>query len=375
MEAKKMREASCHTIHKHRKMVSVLFSLLFLCIGVECYGAVTCYVPAQPNIPGQSPVPMPAYFSSTLCGITGSATTNTGFINRIQMLINNEIVKEHIFDGVEMPYPASPVPISSAFDSTHFPDGQTITVTVKAWDTQGNFNQASNSAPAYNKAYVFGNQKPPDGTGTLNLGKAAVIAVNPIFQQANHSILPSTSLSDQLWQLKNGSLFPISFYIPLATVFYAWTHGLPGKFGDSSAAAAYDANKWITDSELGFMVVSKGSNFPPYNFAFPDACRCAFDDTLSVAFQTGAAGYSFPNRAFLGYITVEADSQFNVDWSVSFLTKLVQGKFIQTARFETLMAIGPPKDSDGLPVPTEIFSDLTYKLHGLYGAEGLAWHD
>lgn len=99
--------------------------------------------------------------------------------------------EENIVRDASFPPPgARNVWLSVVFDSTHFADGSTIVAKMEAWDNLGNYMADDGTAPAYNKAFVFGNNAFYEGT--LINGGGAVDAATA-FAGANHTIRPGTA--------------------------------------------------------------------------------------------------------------------------------------------------------------------------------------
>ena len=167
----------------------------------------------------------PKWFSFTNCGAQGSAGTTGGYIASEQLLINGTVVNSYSDDGSH----STSHTLKVAFDSTHFVDGSAITVELRLTDSNGIQYRTSLTAPAYNKAYIYGNQLPPDGIGSLPSGEVAVNNANASFDFAEHSILPSvdpSGLQIHQWHLPTPPN-PNDFinYIPQSTVMYCWSHG------------------------------------------------------------------------------------------------------------------------------------------------------
>lgn len=250
-------------------------------------------------------------------------------------------------------------------DSTHFSDGSSITATFIVVFSDGSSMTQTASLSAYNKAYIYGNQIPPDGIGSLDLGKAAVAAVNARVTPTNHTVLPTAG---QLTRLKADILADM----PTPTVFYCYTHGYDGFFGDSSSVLGLNLQTYITTQGVTTAIAAKTPvqppNLPQYNFVFLDACACGASTQLSNAFAT---------YTFLGWGGPVADSQHNVNWTNRVFQQLAAG-------YDLTDAIGwasdgknggPEQDGFGNGVMPAVYRDHHYKLHGVYGKpKSLDWH-
>lgn len=300
------------------KTAALAFFLLLSCPIAQA--GVTCGVPNPNHHQGSSA--MPLWFSGTNCDACGIAGTNTpgAWINHVQLLINGTVVRD-VFYPSPSPFPAQP---SAVFDSTHFADGSSITITIKAWDSAGGYNEASNSAPAYNKAYVFGNVVPGSGgIGTLQRGYYAAQMIAGHFGSANHAVDPA-SPTTAVNQRKSAILNKIKW----ATAFAAYTHGDPGLIGDS--ATNNPDGDWVTSSEIYNKRITKTASEPPYNFVLIDACSVGITDSISNAFGVGTSyGPNPPDRAFLGWTTTMLDNPDLNSWTNRLFQRLLAGDSLQ----------------------------------------------
>jgi len=334
----------------------IVASVLLGLLGSPVLAQVSCQVP-------YNHIPMPTNFSGTACSLVCLATTSTGYINHIQFVINGTVTKEQFFTQPQIVQPVI------NFDSTHFADNTMITITLNAWDTQGHFGTKSNSAPAYNKAYVIGNDVPAHGgIGTLSFGNSAVTGA---YQAVNHADLIAGLWLTRLKPDILGSL-------PQATLLYAWTHGTPGTFGD--CATTNGNGQFITSQEVGNALAAAGTgksanHYPEYNFVFLDACSCGANDSLSRAFGTSVAVGPPAPRAFLGWPADMADIQQDVDWTSRLFQRLAAGDTLHDAiNWANTHGLGRALDWNGNPIDPAIFGDQFMKLHGVYQGVGLAWY-
>lgn len=206
------------------------------------------------------------YLSGTLCVAGGGFTLNgpsTVTVTYMYLYVAGTLVRSVTFDQRSINQTNDG--LSATFDSTHFNDGATVKVEFDVWFSDGSSITKTASSSAYNKAYIYGNQVPPDGIGSLNFGKAAVTAVSTQLGSTNHTILPGAG---NLTRLKADILTDI----PTTTVFYTWTHGNAIKFGDSSSFGMPDPQKDIAAVDVTNAVANKTPaqppNLPPYNCVF-----------------------------------------------------------------------------------------------------------
>ena len=221
------------------------------------------------------------------------------------------------------------------------------------------------SLSAYNKAYIYGNQNPPDGIGSLGCGKSSVEGVSTQVRTTNHTILPAAG---QLTRLKADILADM----PTATVFYCWTHGINGFFGDSSAQYDNNLQPYMSVKDITTAIAAKKPaqppNLPQYNFVFLNTCHCGESSLLSNAFAAGT---------FLAWSGIVADTPHNVNWANRVFTKLAAGWDLTDAiGWASIINNGGPElDVLGNAVTPMLSGDILYKLHGLYGVpRSLAWH-
>lgn len=182
------------------------------------------------------------YLGGTLCGAGGGFTLNgpsTVTVTYMYLYVNGTML-----DWVSSDQRAinqTNDGLAASFDSTHFNDGASVNVEFSVYFSDGSSITKTASSSAYNKAYIYGNDI--RDIGILRFGEAAVLAVNAQMGSTNHTILPAEG---QLARLKAN----IRADIPTPTVFYTWTHGIDGGFGDSSARQLITPQTWVMTFDI-----------------------------------------------------------------------------------------------------------------------------
>ena len=314
------------------------------------------------------------YLSGTYCNASGGflqVGPSQIFVTSMTLSVNGTQIQATVPAGEGRPINQQSDGLGNVIDSTHFPDGASVTVTFTVTFSDGSSLTKTASSSTYNKAYIYGNQLPPDGIGSLGFGEAAVQAVNARVGPTNHTILPAAG------QLKRHKA-DILGDIPTPTVFYCYTHGDINEFGDSSATPHIDALTWITNNDVSNAVANKTPaqppSLPPYNFVFIDACTCGASDSLATAFGIHGTGW-----AWMGWKDHVDDSQHNVNWTNRLFQQLALGYQLQDAIdwADTNGGQEQAGTNNGVPINVEpvIYGDTLYKLHGVYGKkESLAWY-
>lgn len=95
---------------------------------------------------------------------------------------------------------------------------------------------------------------------------------------------------------------------------------------------------------------------------FLDVCNGGSTTALADAF-----GIHGPDRAFLGWSSVDGDSQHNVDWTNALFQQLAVGYQLIDAINWADLHIGAALTGAGTKIEPAIIGDSLYKLHGVYG--------
>ena len=227
------------------------------------------------------------------------------------------------------------------------------------------------TASTYNRIYTVGNDN--FFVGTANFGKEAIYQVDPELPPINHALLPPERNATPFHQYKGN----ISSEIPKATVFYAYTHGQNAKLGDSSANAAYEAGKWLTDAEIETAVNQKTVDQPAYNLVVLMACHCGDTETLAAKFKVNA----LPNVAFLGWNSLIKDEKNTADWAQHLFNRLAAGDVLHDAigrandwNQDGLADESVKNGSGGNAAPIVVGDRFRYKLHGVFQGAGTQWY-
>ncbi|MES4792337.1 MAG: hypothetical protein C4321_04540 [Chloroflexota bacterium] len=147
--------------------------------------------------------------SGTYIKAVASISSTVG-LRSFQITINGTTVKSGTFSS---PYPPG-IQATVYWDSTHFASGTSVTVQAQGTDSSGS-QSAQFSVTTYNKAYVLGNS-------TLSYGSTADGYIAARTGEMNHATTSSTA--DRKTTILSG--------LPTYTVFYIYTHGAIGLFGD-----------------------------------------------------------------------------------------------------------------------------------------------
>ncbi len=323
---------------------------------------------------------IPQFYSGTNCkaswggqtdaiyltvGPWGTPMLRRAYIAHVKFTIGGDVV-------FEQDYPDSyrySQDGSATFDSTHLTDGVPSHLHVELTDSPGNVGTADSGAlgVAYNKAYIFGNQLPNDGIGSLNFGLEAVTRVNSVISTTHYSCIPGALL----FQQKSD----IAAVLPKATLLYCDTHGVGGA---NSAAAFCDsagypndgalrfATHWLVGGDVNQAIFDQNNgkqvfNFPSYNFVFLDAC--------SVGGQMVAdfdlAGIT-TDRGYLGWDEDILDNLGNVLWTQRLMQSLASGLELNYAILAANDG-GMVKNPMQQDVPVVQAGDPLFKLKGVYG--------
>lgn len=329
--------------------------------GYGGYGSISCRVAYS--------TPMPAYFSGTSCSIGGYANAGFGYLTRVELWVGGVLVKETdytVYDNVQAAGP------SVTFDSTHFTDGSSITVTIKAWASGGRTGTHSNSAPAYNKGYDLISQR------VTSEAQPVGMAIESSMISANHTVTRSDAHTEQ----------DIISNLKTYTAFSIYTHGAEAIFGD---CFAYEnlADHYLSTSDVATAVDGKGSGFsqiyPSYGFVHIFACSVLRNNSTAMP----AAFRIYPgsvNQAFLSWQLDMAGGAANHYWLKNLWNGLCnQGKTLQEsidyANYLGIVYYGGTEDGIGCwiagysrKIPPSVVGDRQMKLHGVYGGQGLQWY-
>jgi hypothetical protein len=333
-------------------------------VGCTFLGLAALAMPAAGDVSGI--ISRPAqYYSGTNSGFSAEVMTTTpgSYLVWATMYVNGEPTASYTWNPGDPNFTDWGGPLN--FDSTHFQDGQSITVSIAGINNLGESGGVGNPArPVYNKAYVYGNDWQYEGT--LHDGSPACIHANDAFVTAHHTVTPNQSGDAPLRQHKPD----IIAALPPSTALYAWTHGTATKFGDSSSSMQVVSAKWVDWSDVCVGVGSKSSSQPPFNFVFLDACLVGSESTLADSFGVSA----FADRAFLGWpISVPDDQPFE-DWSWRLFIRLASGDTLLEARtYANTHGDGQPHDNNGNGILATIYGDTSFKLHGVYLGAALSF--
>ncbi|CAN5405683.1 hypothetical protein BH11ARM1_BH11ARM1_09690 [soil metagenome] len=280
-------------------ITSLLFAAMLSAGGiVAAHG--TNFVLHGAYVPGYQKE-MPYYFSATNCLVEGEVGASSGgYLTSASLKVNKTIVKQMV--NVPGLYPLS-TRLQAIFDSTHFNNGETATISIDALDSQGNTYHAEGQAPIKNGIVISTHPSMPDGTWE----SAETTVPYPKFSQAiNH---------------ENWGPLDLFAAMPGKSVVYMATHGSPSTiacalnyidtFGDHSptqlkpaGADEYYAGHpgWLSlAGVLPHRAPQMGSGFPPFNDTqippISIAVILACDAGVSNAF---ASGFLFPGQHSYG---------------------------------------------------------------------------
>jgi len=333
-----------------------LLTAALMLSGRFAQASVTCTV---------SPLPFPLWFSGTNRSAGGTAVTSpkTAPLTLVILTVNGIEVRRVTPSPVQGQLPQV---LGAVFDSTNFQDGAPVTVRIWARNSLGEEGSAEATAPACNKAYVYGNVLPDlGGIGTLLRGYDVANTLAPRLQSARHTVTPATPTG-----AVNQRHDAIRAAIPPNTVFALYSHGDPGMLGDS--ATTNPGSGWVTAAQVASQVGAKTAQQPPCNFVFVDACSAGANDSLSVAFGTSTYGPYIQDRAFVGWPRAMQDNDSLRDWTDRLFVALLTGKTVRDAVADADGG-GKPLDWSGDPTDAAVFGDPDYKLRGVYLGAGLAF--
>jgi hypothetical protein len=208
--------------------------LLFGHFALPAHAQVGCAVVG--NYPSG---PVPALYSGTSCIVVVHAGTVSGrWLTNMKLYIGGTLVRSSNY-----PSPGGPpaARMSVQFDSTHFPDGSPIHIKVQAWNNANEMGEAEVHVPAYNKGYDLINQT------LTEIGETGAI-VGLEMATANHTVLAAN----------NHTKTTILTNLPTYTVFFVYTHGSPGRFGD--CFATNDPANYLSAGEVQTAVAQKGGH-------------------------------------------------------------------------------------------------------------------
>lgn len=323
-----------------------------------------CYVPSRVHHvppPGQQKAPFPSWFSGTNCDACGSMAAAPPYypMTRAELLINDEVVVE--WHATVPPKPC-PQEFRVVFDSTHFPDGTPITVTMRVTDSRGMVFADSGTAPAKNRGLVLGNRTFPGAIGTTEMND-----VDTVLHAASFTTQPSDESNKE----------SILAQIPPYQVFSISTHANSSVFEDCFGTGSGGIHA-IIDTEVAASVSQKAGSQPPYWFVHLEGCHTAgdmitVDPWFANAFQVSAA----IDRAFLGWRTFILMNDFNRDWNQAFWGRLQGNLTVYDAYHQTVLANGTKQGSseenNGIAIG-KIIGDPSTKVHGVYGGSPGQWY-
>lgn len=330
-------------------------------------GTIDCHVP-------YSSTPMPAYFSGTSCTIQGKASVSSGYLTRVELWVGGTLVSGKDYTSAQNMPAAGP---SVTFDSTHFGDGSTITVTIKAWASGGRTNSHTNSAPAYNKYAVLAADEFEHHSVW---GYAAAPKVRSVLQSPmNHG---PGYYSDGGWTCGPTITDPNSPFrlaVKNATAFHFSAHGATTSIWDDSGGINLPINKKniIGSTRVGDMMNLRSSTLPPITIVFAASCSTSAggpDYQFSFASKLGILSTSV-NRAYIGFNKISyikgAQRAAEMFWQ-----SLASGYVVETAKVKAQVAFdAEAKIAPSLPVRIAPgcldavlvrTGDPYAKLHGVY---------
>ncbi|MDQ2800658.1 MAG: hypothetical protein M3Y13_13600, partial [Armatimonadota bacterium] len=163
--------------------------------------------------------------------------------------------------------------------------------------------------------------------------------------------------------------------IPSNTVFYAYTHALPGVFADCSGGPSYDPNyqalHYVYSSDVSGVAGNNMGSTPPYSFVYFHACQAAGDNTLANAFGVNGP----PDRAFLGFTTDVDDSQRSESFSTRIWQDLQSGRTVAFAISDAKARFPPQLNGrDNAAVPAYIGDMYTTVHNSVYGGTVGQWY-
>ena len=141
--------------------IGLFMSLIFFCKPAHATIAITLSCPNSPSDFSSTATPLVV---GTFCKVdilyTGIPATS------VEIKIGGETAHSEVFLFARPTYPKT-----LYFDSTHFADDANVTISCTVNNLFLLTENGSKSAKVYNKAIIWGNQKPNDGVGDLNFGK------------------------------------------------------------------------------------------------------------------------------------------------------------------------------------------------------------
>jgi hypothetical protein len=322
----------------------------------------------------------PTFFSGTDCKVAGTAVSFTpygsSYVQSVQLQIGTTVVETYTDTGGHL----TSVPISVAFDSTHFGNNTAIPAQMTVTDSGGFTYTTPITGNAYNNGYDLGN----DYTygGSLNYGTTAEGNANTELSAMNYSV--TASMTDPKATILSD--------LPPYTGFYIWTHGnaSPSWFGDCFAFPNSSDSNYVfalaSDDPTGSqgvtqVVATKTASQPAYNFVFIDACLTAYNSTMAGAFGITSSSV---DQAYVGWSTNVDDNSQNAAWSNQYLTELYDGCTVSQAEMCATMVVGEPTNTVTNPqtgqktvydATFDILGDTSTRVHEVYGGAGTNWYE
>jgi len=300
--------------------------------------------------------------SGTNCSASGSFTAAHGtYVTNVRLFIGGELVKSYTY-GVDDSVKKESRTLAVTWASTQFFHNTSQPVRVWGKDAVGNEREDTKQTSIYNRAYILANDQ--DVIGSLPFGQRARGHVEAYASIMNHGCRSSSV------DLKGAILNGVSE----ETVFFIWTHGAPGYFGDCAATPAWDPDHYIVWTTL--RAANDKTNYPPYNFVHLFACNCASDAYLAVAFGVMSEGGGvISDRALLGFKSDVFMSARNEEWLRKIWAWMADGWTAGQALWivESNQRADKAVDLDGLAEPL-VKGDLQTRLMTVYGGDRTQWY-
>ncbi len=329
---------------------------------------------------------VPHYWSGTGCLLAGSMEAGSQQIYGWAIVLENKLAYE-----VKYKEGRDRVDFYGWFDSTQFRDKNLMKAKLYSYgptpEVDGPVGRSSIEKRIWNKGYAMGSKlsfphNAPDAvlrvnnilTGQLQAGDPT--PTTPTTPQPLSYSVRRTLIAAKPEILDN---------IPDASLFYAYTHGIPDAFADCQIDVFHDPPKPAEFPHLLFglpkrdsldgqrkpfvsdMVAKKRALLhykrPQYNLVFLDGCKTSVTSELSSGFGIDSGSH---DRAYLGWDQNVQDKMIYVDFIEYLLRNLANGETVKTALKISIEKYRNRLFPTGAPRIT-ITGDPNMKLHGAYG--------
>lgn len=366
-----------------------------LSLGIRCVGILSLVIltlnASATRVPADYPT-MPLYFSGAACRASGAVDESEGPPIWMDLFVNGELVAHwDWFQDV----PEMPEGLQVMFDSSHFPNGTTVTVEFDAYFLYGGASHASGTSVVGNRAVLFGRHDFEVTGHPDQFGFPAVLS----------SLSSSNYVS--IWQITTLGWADYDYLASLESnpnVLYIHTHGDAGvqmpsppqpapvgtwllsDYDELPSPPQYPVDPFYINSGecLAARQAAIGTGgLPPYNPSGKPPINIGFNDGCLTGLGNGfAEAYLWPYQNAYGMWT---ECQSQLGWSVlkyslatrpcmeEFWTNMQIGYTADEARVEAenryyqwVMEHGIEEKLPGQRFLIHCYGDWYARLHGVY---------